>query len=283
MGICKYCGKSAGLLRSKHLQCEEQEQRRNRTIEAGRHEMAAEITKAITVSGAFDALEKRLTEIEQTSSIPSADRIAIQIGSWETAVDRFLDDGVLETGEEARLAQFTERFSLRRDQLDRNGALTKIVKAGVLRDVLNGKIPQRVSVDGHLPINFQKREKMVWVFPNSDYLEDKTRRQFVGGSQGVSMRVMKGVYYRVGVFKGHPIEHTERIHVDSGWFVVTDKNLYFAGSRKSLRIPFPKIISFEPFSDGIGVMRDAATAKPQIFITGDGWFTYNLVTNVARL
>lgn len=31
------------------------------------------------------------------------------------------------------------------------------------------------------------------------------------------------------------------------------------------------------------LMRDAASAKPQIFITGDGWFTYNLVTNLAQI
>ena len=28
-------------------------------------------------------------------------------------------------------------------------------------------------------------------------------------------------------------------------------------------------------------MRDAQTAKPQSFRTGDGWFVYNLVTNMA--
>jgi len=36
-----------------------------------------------------------------------------------------------------------------------------------------------------------------------------------------------------------------------------------------------------PYSDGIGIHRDAASAKPQIFVTGDGWFTYNLVVNLA--
>ena len=40
--------------------------------------------------------------------------------------------------------------------------------------------------------------------------------------------------------------------------------------------------SFEPYSDGVGVMRDAQTAKPQNFITGGGWFVYNLVTNLAK-
>ena len=43
------------------------------------------------------------------------------------------------------------------------------------------------------------------------------------------------------------------------------------------------IVSFEPYSDGLGVMRDAQMAKPQTFITGDGWFVYNLVVNLAQM
>jgi len=123
----------------------------------------------------------------------------------------------------------------------------------------------------------------VWVFQRCDYLEDKIHRQYEGGSQGVSIRVMKGVYYRMGAFKGQAVDRTERVHVDTGLVVVTDKNIYFAGPAESLRIPYTKIVSFQPFSDGIGVIRDAASAKPQIFVTHDGWFTYNLVTNLAKL
>jgi len=48
------------------------------------------------------------------------------------------------------------------------------------------------------------------------------------------------------------------------------------------RIPYAKIVSFTPFSDGIGLHRDAVTAKPQFFVTGDDWFTYNAVVNLAK-
>ena len=37
------------------------------------------------------------------------------------------------------------------------------------------------------------------------------------------------------------------------------------------------------FSDGVGIVPDASSAKPQIFRTGDGCFTYNLALNVAKL
>jgi hypothetical protein len=79
------------------------------------------------------------------------------------------------------------------------------------------------------------------------------------------------------------IDRTERIHVDTGLVVATSKHIYFTGPKKAFRVPYVKIVSFHPFSNGIGIIRDAATAKPQFFITHDGWFTYNLVTNLARL
>jgi len=64
---------------------------------------------------------------------------------------------------------------------------------------------------------------------------------------------------------------------------LTEQEHLLRRPEKSVRLPYAKIVSFEPFSDGIGVMRDAATAKPQIFVTGDGWFTYNLVTNLSQI
>jgi hypothetical protein len=94
---------------------------------------------------------------------------------------------------------------------------------------------------------------------------------------------MSGLYYRVGAFKGEPVYSTERQLVDQGTVFITNKHIYFSAPAKSLRVPYSKIVAFQPFEDGIGITRDAQTAKPQIFKTGDGWFSYNLVTNLAAL
>ena len=42
------------------------------------------------------------------------------------------------------------------------------------------------------------------------------------------------------------------------------------------------VVSLEPYEDGFGIMRDAQTAKPQTFRTGDGWLVYNLAVNLAQ-
>ena len=283
MANCKYCGKPAGFLRKKHAECEAQHQEHQRLIQSGCSQISALSLSTIKSTEGFDSLKNRISEIEQSHSVPEQNRKSLLVKSWEIAVEDFLEDGVLDIDEEIRLMEFKNYFSLSENDLDKNGVLTKTTKAAIIRDILNGIVPQRLSVEGSIPINLQKDEKIVWAFQNAQYLEDKTRRQYVGGSRGVSVRIAKGVYYRTGTFKGHAVEHTERVHIDTGWVVITNKNIYFAGSQKSLRLPYGKIVSFEPYSDGIGVMRDAVTAKPQIFVTGDGWFTYNAITNLAQL
>lgn len=294
LGNCRFCGKPAGFLRGAHKFCREEDDARRRAEEEERRKRDQAVkeagsrivsiaTAAMRSDAAYASLEAKLVEIVQANGLRQDDCRPLLAQAWEQAVNAFLDDGVLDASEEKRLSEFRQHFSLTQDELDRNGALTKTVKAAVLRDVLSGKVPERLSIDGTLPINFQKKETLIWAFSGAQYLEDKTRRHYVGGSQGVSVRVMKGVYYRVGAFKAQPVETTERTYIDSGWVAITNKNIYFAGSRKSVRVPYTKIVSFEPFSDGFGIMRDAVTAKPQIFVTGDGWFSYNLVTNAAHL
>lgn len=283
MGNCTYCGNPAGFLRSSHAECEQQHVRRQNLMEGGKKRIAFEASQAIRGNQGLVELENKISAIEKSSLIPHAQCKEFLATAWEMAVDQFLEDGILDETEERRLVEFKNHFALSDSDLDKNGALTRTVKAIVLRDVLGGELPTRMSVDGNIPINFQKGEQLVWAFSGADYLEDKVKRQYIGGSKGISVRIMKGVYYRTGTFKGHTIERTERTHIDTGWVVATNKHIYFASPSKSLRIPYSKIISFIPFSDGFGLLRDATTAKPQIFVTGDGWFSYNLVTNLAQL
>ena len=74
----------------------------------------------------------------------------------------------------------------------------------------------------------------------------------------------------------------ETVYADTGLLGFTTKHLYFPGTEKKFRARHDKVVDFEPFSDGFGLMRDAQTAKPQSFRTGDGWFAYNLAGNLPR-
>lgn len=205
------------------------------------------------------------------------------IGAWEAAVESFLSDKLLDEEEESILVEYANYFGLSQKELDRNGAFSRVVKSCVLRDLCQGKVPQRIEVDGALPFNFQKSEQLIWLFKNVEYYEDKKRREYVGGHHGASIRIAKGIYYRIGSFKGYPIEKVERTYVGTGILAITNKHMYFKCAEKAFRIRLDKIVTIEPYSDGVVIQRDAQSALPQAFVTGDGWFTYNLLINLQRI
>lgn len=249
----------------------------------GATNLATVVTSAILGRGSVETLKAKLADTARESFIAEGEITAYLIKGWEGAVEHFLEDGALDADEEKSLVSFIDRFQLSRDTLNQNGAFSRLVQAGVIRDLLEGKVPNRMKFDQPLPFNFQKSEQLIWVFSSVDYLEDRVKTEYKGGSHGVSVRIMKGLYYRVGAYKGEAVSRTERLHVDTGLFAVTTKHIYFSGPKKSLRVRHDNIVSFRPYSDGIAIVRDTATAKPQIFVTGDGWFIHNLLTNVSQL
>ena len=220
-----------------------------------------------------------LDEAMQEARLGPGQRKRILIRAWETAVEGTLEDGLLSLDEENALARYADHFELTED-MDGNGVHTSLVQAAVIRDVTMGIIPQRQNVQGRVPFNLMKSEQLVWVIGGVDYLETVTRRERRGTSHGVSIRVARGLYYRPSTFRSRPVEWEETVKTDTGLLGMTTKHVYFAGSRKKFRVRYDKIVSFEPYEDGFGIMRDAQTAKPQTFVTGDGWFVYNLPTNL---
>lgn len=218
----------------------------------------------------------------QDSGLSAAEQRRLLIRAWEAAIHGAIEDGLLTLEEESSLVRYMEHFDLGQHDLNGNGAYSIMVEAIVLREVSEGIIPQRCNVVG-LPINLQKSEQLVWAFNDVDYYELKTKRERRGTSHGVSIRVARGLYYSPRQFRSQSYEWDETVHAGTGVLAITNKHIYFHGGNKSFRIPYNKIVSFDQYSDGFGLMRDAQTAKPQSFRIGDGWFVYNLVTNLARL
>lgn len=238
---------------------------------------------AASRGGNLADLESMVDSAASAGGLDKSQVRELLVKGWEEGVAQSLDDRILSESEEQTLLNVADHFGLSASELDRNGAHSSMVKNLVVRDVLNDIIPDRVHFEGAMSFNLQKTEKMVWVWDSVDYLEDRTRTRYVGGSQGMSVRIAKGVWWRANAFRGERIQEQETVYVDTGTLAVTDRHMYFHSSMKSFRIHFGKIVSFRPFENGIGVHRDAMTAKPQLFVLDDANFAYNLITNLARM
>lgn len=196
---------------------------------------------------------------------------------WRELADSAFDDHILSELEEERLRGISDAFLLTNDDLNQGDYLTKFIKTAILRDLKNGTPKTRFSLDVPLPFKLQPREVMLWAFPNTRLFERVTKREVRGGSTGASIRLMKGLYWRLGAFKGVPVSWEETKHTGTGLMVLTSKHILFSSSNKNWRIPFSKLASIEPYSDAIEIQRDAATARPQMFRDIDGQFAYNLI------
>lgn len=273
MGICKFCQKKAGIFKGYHKECLEK-------YENGKNEIISLIGK-IDIDNPKKVLIK-IDEICASSHINDDEKQFLKKQGWNQAVDECFEDNLLTEQEEDFLAQLVEILEFDQNELQSDSHFRMIYKGRILREMMKGDFSESVKFEG-VPFNLQKQEKLVWIFENTKYSEMRTKRHYEGGATGVSVRVAKGVYLRSSSFKGHPVESSEIVEVDTGLLGITTKHIYFAGSVKSFRIKFDKIVSYTPYEDGLGIQRDAQTAKPQIFINNDGWFLYNLVQNVGNI
>lgn len=224
------------------------------------------------------AIEEEINNIAQLYGFDQAVIKQCALECWKRFLNNAFDDGVLDEFEEAQLNKVADFFDF--NESDVQPYRMKIVKGAILRDVLNGVIPQRLNITNQLPIVLQKNESVIWLYNNVSAYEDRIRRHYTGGSVGLSVRVAKGVYLRSGSFKGHPVETTETTMIGNGCLIVTNKTIFWISSSKSIKIPLKKLVSVIPRSDGLILQKDGVSAKPLTLVLDDPWFICNLITNL---
>lgn len=116
----------------------------------------------------------------------------------------------------------------------------------------NGTLPEIKS-----PINIQKSEKLHFK-TYVKWLEQKrvTKRiNYAGPSARI--KIMKGVYYRVGSIKAQSITEDVWQTIDSGNLYLTNKRIIFMGSKGNKTIAINNILDFTPFKNGIDIQKDS--------------------------
>ena len=268
----------------KHVSDKDAACRREREIKnAGILQMEIIACETACASNDSSNLPMELSNFAKQANIEASYCKDAMMKGFDMALDKMLESGA--TSEE--IIKNTEKFlsgiNMTEAEFGNTNSNWKFYKTITLRDLMDGKIPNWFKPLGIVNVNLQKNETIVWAFPDVNFLEEKTCRQYAGGYQGVSIRIAKGLYYRTGSFRGEPMDTTKWVNMDTGVLVITNKHLYFVGCKKSFRHPFGKIINLIPFDQGIGVFTDSQNSKPKAFICDDGLFIYNLIKNLSQL
>lgn len=202
----------------------------------------------------------------------------------EKIVINYQEYGEVSDNEEYRFCNFTEHFNILHTELYDQQFYQEFVKLLVINDLLKGKLPTRVSIPPEsVLINLQKDEYVLWAFDNVKLYELTKKITRVGNTSGWSGRVLNGLYYKKSSFRGESIVSQKMEYITTGLAYITDKNIYFNSVERGIRIPYAKIVSYIPYEDGLGVLRDGTTLKPLCLKNIDGWFAYNFVKNVNNI
>ncbi len=185
-------------------------------------------------------------------------------------------------------------------ELQAQGALTQAAASATAANSLENELKRRteaeremgfdslylaayVQTHGPQPIQSPlvlKRGEQAYVSVAATLARQQTRRQWVGGSQGFSFPIgHTGIRYRVGSYRGHPVEQQFLARLDNGTLVVTNQRVAFIGSTKSASTALSKILHVECYSDGVAIFQEGREnpdyyfqAQPKYVLFFINWF-----------
>jgi hypothetical protein len=242
------------------------------------NELVEDIISAYERNEGYECIDSRMEELSEES------KKKVINSSLERIIANYQECGEVSDKDETNFCNLTDHFNIQHTELYSQPFYQEFVKLLVINDLLKGVTPTRVKIPSEsVLINVQKNEHVLWAFDNVKLYELTKKVTRVGNASGWSGRVLKGLYYRKSSFRGETIVTQNMEYIATGFAYITDKNLYFSAAERGMRIPYTKIVSYIPYEDGLGILRDGITTKPICLKGIDGWFAYNFVKNINNI
>lgn len=276
MGDCRICGQPAGMLKSVHRKCA-----------SDRADAEAKLIEVLSGYSALpdnrsnpDGLRSFIEKLAAKANFDEHEFKAFVGREIQSTINSIMADNDISDTEMNRLNEIFAACDLSPTDLseDSNDIL---VNGLILRDLRKGIVKSRIPFASELPINLKRGEEVLWFTAPVERLEPKTRTKYVGGSHGFSFRIMRGVSYRVGTFKGEPIQTTSLVSMGVGGFASTNLAVYFLASGSNLRMSISTISTVDCYSDGICLTPNRG--KSQIFLMKNPTFASELVKAIGAL
>jgi hypothetical protein len=191
---------------------------------------------------------KEIGELEQKKAefgLTSQDLDRLKVDVFATAFSVAKGDQSVTEDEEKELQQIQSYLGIPDDAI--SATKKELARLRLINEIQQGNLPAIATVN----LVKQKNEVVHWVEPSSLAEEKVVRRRYEGGSQGVSLRIAKGVSYRVGGHRGHIVSETGIVPVSIGDLVITNQRIIFRGDGKSFAIKLDKILDIQIFTDMI--------------------------------
>jgi hypothetical protein len=161
--------------------------------------------------------------------------------------ENVLADDILSIDEEMAFQEVGEALGVEPDILQSD-----------FRDLLRRLVIAKAN-DGRLPIIetpqlIPKKNEVVHFEMPAALMKEVTLREWRGGYSGVSFPIAKGLRYRTGSSRGHSVVVGTEMQVeDTGMFTITSQRIAYLGARKTIEVPYTKLMNIDVFTDGVRI------------------------------
>jgi hypothetical protein len=118
----------------------------------------------------------------------------------------------------------------------------------------NGEVPTI-----QVPINLPKREKCYFETNAEFYEYRKVTSRIRYSGPTARIKIMKGLYWRMGDLKLQPVSKDVLVKIDNGHLYLSNKKIIFIGTNRSISVQLNKIVNFVPYKDGVEIQKDTGS------------------------
>jgi polyhydroxyalkanoate synthesis regulator phasin len=211
------------------------------------------LLKEFLADGKLDDEEKKeLEDLMKEYGLKKEDLINAHKKASSLAFKNIIEDKKITEEEKEALEDLMDYFDVEKEDFKFNqNDFNKFYTLGLID---KGILP---TIDQHdLDIIFKKGEILHWgCVAHLLKRKRKTNRVSYGGPTA-SIKIMKGVRYRVGSV-GYSTSSTEYLDTDDiGAFWLTNQRMGFKGGKKSFTFPYNKLHAFEATKEGLVIFKE---------------------------
>ena len=218
------------------------------------------VLQAVADGQLTDTEIKAIGSKYQAFGLNKEDIKGLGIEAYEKASKVIMADGLVLDSEVEQLGRIQKLLMVQDNEISE--IKLSISRMQTVNQIQNGALPN-IHPTGLI---LQKGEIAHWE-ESANLLEEKVvKRGYVGGSQGASFRIMKGVTYRVGASKGQLVSETAVVPTSTGRLVITDRRVVFSGDKKSFNIKLDSILNLDMYTDGLNITDAKGTPRIVQFV-----------------
>ena len=225
-------------------------------------------------------VQQRSRIVETLLPLTNANKEDIAFYVLDNAARHYMENSLISDTEQTKLEDFKRLFKLNINASlpqYKGSYIEKIQQSFILRDIKKGIQPVS-DIYRNLPILLSRGEYVIWTYESVTMYQEIVSREWVAQNRGWSFRMLKGINYRIGRTKGYPLVRSSMVNIGCGILILTNKNIFFHCSMKSIRIPYNKLIRINPYSDGIEIHIDNTKAQRIVYLGFDSSFFIQLLS-----